>query len=91
MLQAGLHKAQNIEFVRIGDISSTADIDLKRMITLAEVSINVDVFRFIEVEDAESAGRLPNVAIVGPDEDHSAPQARITSLPNKTLNGLWDS
>lgn len=91
MFQAGLHNAENIDFVRIGDISTTADIDMKRMITLAEIIIDIDVFNFIEVDAADSSGSLAASGILGPEENHSTPQAMITSLPNKTLNGLWDS
>ncbi len=64
---------------------------MKRMIALTEVTIDIDVFDFIEIEDAESSGTLAASGIFGPMENNSTPQAKITSLPSRTLNGLWDS
>ncbi len=92
VFQAGLHNAQNIESVRIGDISTAADIDRKRMITLAEVTIDIDIFDLNEGDEAEVLGRLASShGIFGTEENHGTPQAKITSLPNKSLNGVWDS
>lgn len=61
------------------------------MVTLEELTFDIDVFNFAGVEDAESSGSLAASGIFGTEENHITPQANITSLPNRTLNGLWDS
>lgn len=86
---AGLPNARSIEYVRIGDISSPVDVDAKRVINLADVTIHIGFFDFVESDDAEWAGQ-PDEPL-GNEQNEGTAQAKIIRLPSRKLRRAWDS
>lgn len=80
-----------MEYLKIGDISAAYDFDRQLMIDLSEVTIDIDIFDFVEVENPErSSQSSPSHNVFHTEENHGEPHAKIKSLPNRCFNGLWD-
>ena len=89
---AGLSTPQEIDYVRVADLSTSATFNSKGSIKLSDVDIDVDIFHFLEVENADQSS--PSISLCNAsssDPNHATPQARITSLPSRNLSGLSGS
>lgn len=89
-LQAGLSDSQYLEFLTVADI--TTHEETTPIILLAHVNIEVDIFQMHTDEDetlraVDAASGDTSIK----DEESITPQATITCLPSRSLQGVWES
>lgn len=76
----GSHHAQFLHSIKVVDCTASSDSGI---FSLESVDLVVQAYQFIkqannDIQDSEK-------------EDGDVPQARITLLPSKELDGLWES
>lgn len=84
---------EDIEFISVADV--TPDVESCSLVRLEDVEIVVDVFQlFDRTEDlAPSNVRSRNNSNNDSDcgKDDEIPQAKVTDLPSRHLDGIWRS
>ena len=89
---AGLLKAEDIEYVKFADISPGSEQGQKRAVELSNVKLDIDIFHFVEASNVEQPDQTTQISNADePEALNVILHAKITSLPNRKLYGLWDS
>ena len=88
-----LSNAQDIEYVKIADLTSIAGIVLKgAIIVLSDVEIDVDVFHLNAVKSTgESFLSIQSSGSCNPEDNDPASQVKVWELPHRSFAGLWGS
>ena len=86
-VEDSLPHAYLIESINVVDISGTeSETSFHR---LQDVQLDVQAYELHESEE-DSLPRTRSIHHEGEDED-AIPQVRVTALPGKSLNGVWES
>ena len=86
-VEDSLSHAYLIESINVVDFSGTeSETSFHR---LQDVQLDVQAYELHESEE-DSLPRTRSIHHEGEDED-AIPQVRVTALPSKSLNGVWES
>ncbi len=88
----GFQTPTAIDFITVADLTTSTNLESHVDIHLAGVNINVDVFELHGDEEQIEPSEDTRLRIAqDSSNDISRPQAKMMSLPNRNLHGVWDS
>lgn len=91
---AGMHSSNDLDFISIADVTSSADNET--MISIPGVNIVVNVFHLLQSEQdldlpTEILQKGVEADSTGREAEDEMPQAKVIFLPSKELQGVWNS
>lgn len=91
---AGMHRSNDLDFISIADITSSADIGT--MVSIQQVNIVVNVFHLLQSQQDLSGSitspqRATEVDSIEREPEDELPQAKVIFLPSKEFRGVWNS
>ena len=91
---AGLYSSNDLDFVSVADITSSAEIGT--MVSIQQVKIVVNVFHLLQVQQdlgrpTECPTRATEVDSIEREPEDEVPQAKVIFLPSRELRGAWNS